>query len=1540
MSASPIARSRRQLRFCTVCFAFASWWFAALMPFAEGTAPIPRVAPLPVHYHGVKEQVQDGEQQDQDGTSPAERRSLAPAAPTCPELHAGSTWGPLRIGYEIVSLGAQTQQNTAFMDRLHDPLLKNSFAFWSRALQSRRYSQTTSIDRDSAFQACGFDANSQTTENSNGRKFMIDNVDLYLFIDIDDPNLCSGATLAAASSCYIDQCGRPVAGAVTLCTNSGFSDLRIQDNLFFNYANVVHEIGHVLFFFELLWPNMVNDDGTPMWGTNRGYYAFDCYGRWNLPYNTGRRWYPALHDPDTGMIGITEHGLFTLGQCTCPYGSFADHQAYDGNKFRDCLNEHPHCQYEIRTPKVVQKAREYFNCPTLTGMPLENTPTSRCSAYGNHWEQRVLNSEMFVPTGGPDDNTFVSPMSLAFAEDTGWFKADYSRATISIENFHWGYQKGCPFVTDACISPASQQAVNLDFFCARAQDTGCAPHRDGRQLGFCDLDESLSTGALPAEYQYWADDADKGGVFGMLDHCPKRFAYAQKTGDCKTTRAYLSGVMFNAGSANSQCFHSLATLTGNTLSMFSTTGSMQFLPTCYRVACAGDHYDVYGRLEDGNREEVRIARCDSGGNFVANSNELASNLASTQIVQCNSFTEMCGRIRSPHLFAGLQENELANPTAAGIPAAAPFYGRSTETCLGRRTSAAECPTYCGHFFQDYCATNSGMCVSDVCKSCMDAHSCTSSGCRQMKCGSVCPTCSSVADTNTECNTVYAWGYTPAYCPAQCDTYYARFCSTNAGPGMCVDAACYQCDTACVDAYRANNYFDIATCWASCETCPSPNFCTEAPVTTTPHFDPSYDVTATSTAKPPAQECLTCATSHSPSSTAVSSTTSSTTAPPGSTNDASNIPAECQSRYALDAVPYPSCPAACAAHYADFCQPFAGPGMCVAETCKVCDQACAVNAINNGWSNQQYQDCYSNCSTCPKWVDWCSTAALQGATIVTKEDIAALISDSRLNNGTNSRITSVVSTNTSTTTAVGGGVGGTNWNGCRDSNYEVQCPSVSGSLALSMATPVNTTMSQLTELLGPSIRTALAKSLAVEVAQVRVLSVRAVTTSGMASARSRSGVEAGGVHLHNLHFVDGEDESEDEAAALHAHLVASSVFPGQKQLLDYAEDHDQHNHFGQEPHGTEVNDGQHYRGPDGQNDHDHHHRKLQQHQQSKGPKRVLLYKGPEPENVLSKTSNAVVGKTKQKNKRDNSASAGGRGSVARHYPGLDHLDVRKSRKRRKVDKVLAQTAQPPPRNKARALDEAEAVRRTRTTRSRKLSAKFSTQHGDGRTSTRREIFVQRPAARAVEVAAAAAPAAGTDVRARQPSSSTARTRTARSTGSRRSSRSLSSSSASLEANYEVQVATQSEATTLLTTLQASIPPNIQQNIDTQLVADLGPDYSVGSVAEGSMTPAAYIPPTAAGASGGAASGESGSGSPGSTTTVVSSDGTGTYYPGPGNGPGTTITLSLYPSEETSSATGGFRSGTRLLQMRVLTQLSCSIFFTAIVLRLGGLGFGRR
>jgi hypothetical protein len=51
---------------------------------------------------------------------------------------------------------------------------------------------------------------------------------------------------------------------------------------------------------------------------------------------------------------------------------------------------------KLVTPRVMQVARNYFDCPGLNGVELENQPTSSGSCYGSHWEERLFEQELMT----------------------------------------------------------------------------------------------------------------------------------------------------------------------------------------------------------------------------------------------------------------------------------------------------------------------------------------------------------------------------------------------------------------------------------------------------------------------------------------------------------------------------------------------------------------------------------------------------------------------------------------------------------------------------------------------------------------------------------------------------------------------------------------------------------------------------------------------------------------------------------------------------------------------------------------------------------------------------------------------------------------------------------------------------------------------------------------------------------------------------------------------------------------------------------------
>jgi leishmanolysin-like peptidase len=115
------------------------------------------------------------------------------------------------------------------------------------------------------------------------------------------------------------------------------------------------------------------------------------------------------------------------------------------------------CAHFMSTPKVTQVARDFFNCPTLQGLELENQDAG-CPIPGSHWEQRILQTEIMQPvvTTG---KVHVSPMTLALFEDSGWYSADYSQAGRYAQGLVWGYKQGCAFATEKCLDDVTHASV-------------------------------------------------------------------------------------------------------------------------------------------------------------------------------------------------------------------------------------------------------------------------------------------------------------------------------------------------------------------------------------------------------------------------------------------------------------------------------------------------------------------------------------------------------------------------------------------------------------------------------------------------------------------------------------------------------------------------------------------------------------------------------------------------------------------------------------------------------------------------------------------------------------------------------------------------------------------------------------------------------------------------------------------------------------------------------------------------------------------------
>ena len=101
------------------------------------------------------------------------------------------------------------------------------------------------------------------------------------------------------------------------------------------------------------------------------------------------------------------------------------------------------CKTVVETPRVAQIGREYFACPTLAGVEIEDEGGP--SSQGSHWEKRTLYNEV-LQSAATDQQTHFSAFTLAYMEDTGWYRANYS----SVSTPFWGMNQGCTFAEQPC----------------------------------------------------------------------------------------------------------------------------------------------------------------------------------------------------------------------------------------------------------------------------------------------------------------------------------------------------------------------------------------------------------------------------------------------------------------------------------------------------------------------------------------------------------------------------------------------------------------------------------------------------------------------------------------------------------------------------------------------------------------------------------------------------------------------------------------------------------------------------------------------------------------------------------------------------------------------------------------------------------------------------------------------------------------------------------------------------------------------------------
>lgn len=177
---------------------------------------------------------------------------------------------------------------------------------------------------------------------------------------------------------------------------------------------------------------------------------------------------------------------------------------------------------KIKTPRVVQWARNHFNCPTIDGVELENQGGEGTAQ--SHWERRVVLNEYM--TGSTSDYPVFSALTLSLLEDAGWYTVNYSAAFP----LRWGWNQGCTFVNKKCTEWTGE-----DYFCKESLEKSCNFDRSAKSV--CNL--RTMTDDLPAPYRYFTDPKS-GGEDQFADYCPY---YSNYDGYCNSNANSGNGII-------------------------------------------------------------------------------------------------------------------------------------------------------------------------------------------------------------------------------------------------------------------------------------------------------------------------------------------------------------------------------------------------------------------------------------------------------------------------------------------------------------------------------------------------------------------------------------------------------------------------------------------------------------------------------------------------------------------------------------------------------------------------------------------------------------------------------------------------------------------------------------------------------------------------------------------------------------------------------------------------------------------------------------
>ena len=174
------------------------------------------------------------------------------------------------------------------------------------------------------------------------------------------------------------------------------------------------------------------------------------------------------------------------------------------------IEEDEETKYKVvNSEKVLEKAREHFNCDRIEGIRLEDLGGEGIAGF--HWDPRYMLGDYMISLDYFD--TVISDITLALFEDSGFYKVNYYTGGL----FKFGKNKGCDFFEKNCNYTFNETLLFNDTFCFTPGESLCSQSKTNK--GKCAIYNYASRNInISTKYQYF-DNPQYGGLERM-NYCP------------------------------------------------------------------------------------------------------------------------------------------------------------------------------------------------------------------------------------------------------------------------------------------------------------------------------------------------------------------------------------------------------------------------------------------------------------------------------------------------------------------------------------------------------------------------------------------------------------------------------------------------------------------------------------------------------------------------------------------------------------------------------------------------------------------------------------------------------------------------------------------------------------------------------------------------------------------------------------------------------------------------------------------------------------